>query len=69
MEIIRRDFLKYCVGSAAALGMELSPLGVLEKVLAAGGPPSTPAYPIVTPVYTTLDWVVSPTGVGHSTDL
>ena len=55
--------MKYCVGSAAALGMELSPLGVLEKVLAAGGPPSTPAYPIVTPVYTTLDWVVSPTGV------
>jgi metallophosphoesterase (TIGR03768 family) len=54
VNILRRDFLKYCAGSAAALGLELSPLGALEKALAAGGVPSSPTYPIVTPVYTTL---------------
>ena len=37
MNISRRDFLKYCAGSAAALGLEFSTLGTLEKVLAAGG--------------------------------
>ncbi|HKI50254.1 MAG TPA: iron hydrogenase, partial [Desulfobacteria bacterium] len=35
----RRDFLKYCIGSAAALGLNLSVLGKLEKALAAGGGP------------------------------
>jgi hydrogenase small subunit len=35
----RRDFLKYCMGSAAALGLNLSVLGKLEKALAAGGGP------------------------------
>ena len=54
MEIPRREFLKYCAGSAAVLGLELSPFWTLEKVFAAGGVPSVPTYPIVTPVYTTL---------------
>lgn len=35
--ISRRDFLKYCMGSATALGLDLSILGKLEKLLAAGG--------------------------------
>lgn len=39
MKVSRRDFLKYCVGSAAALGLDSSALGTLEKVLAAGGGP------------------------------
>lgn len=39
MRITRRDFLKYCTASAAALGLQ-STLGPLNKVLAAGdGPP------------------------------
>jgi len=37
MYIGRRDFLKYCIGSAAALGLPLSVLGKLEKALAAEG--------------------------------
>jgi hydrogenase small subunit len=39
MNVSRRDFLKYCLGSAAALGLSSSVLGSLEKVLAAGGGP------------------------------
>ncbi len=39
MKVGRRDFLKYCIGSAAALGLEASVLGALEKTLAAGGGP------------------------------
>lgn len=39
MKVSRRDFLKYCLGSAAALGLECSVLGTLEKVLATGGGP------------------------------
>ena len=39
MRVSRRDFLKYCIGSAAALGLNSSLLGNLEKVLAAGGGP------------------------------
>lgn len=38
MQIGRREFLKYCIGSAAALGLDLSVLGRLEKALAATGP-------------------------------
>jgi len=38
-DVSRRDFMKYCVGSAAALGLNLSVLGNLEKALAAGGGP------------------------------
>jgi len=38
-DISRRDFMKYCIGSAAALGLNLSVLGKLEKALAAGGGP------------------------------
>ena len=52
MTVSRRHFLKYCAGSAAALGLEFSSLGPLgRKVLAAGGNPS---YPISTDVQTTL---------------
>jgi hydrogenase small subunit len=35
MLIGRREFLKYCIGSAAALGLDMSVLGKLEKALAA----------------------------------
>jgi len=38
MQIGRRQFLKYCIGSAAALGLDLTVLGKLEKALAAEGP-------------------------------
>ena len=37
MRIGRREFLKYCIGSAAALGLELSVVGNLKKALADGG--------------------------------
>lgn len=37
MQITRRNFLKYCIGSAAALGLELSTVGRLQKLLAADG--------------------------------
>jgi metallophosphoesterase (TIGR03768 family) len=61
MDVLRRDFLKYCVGSTAALGLEISNLGILEKVFASGGATTTvPTYPISTPVYTTLDQTVIP---------
>lgn len=35
--VSRRDFLKYCIGSAAALGLDLSVVGRLQKALAADG--------------------------------
>ena len=38
-DVSRRDFMKYCMGSAAVLGLNLSVLGNLEKALAAGGGP------------------------------
>lgn len=59
MDLIRRDFLKFCVGSAAALGLELSPLGTLDDALAAGLGPRVPSYPIAENVYTTLERTVS----------
>jgi NiFe hydrogenase small subunit HydA len=37
MQIDRRQFLKYCVGSAAALGLPMTVLGKLEQALAAQG--------------------------------
>ena len=52
--------MKYCIGSATALSLELSPLGHLEKVLA--GSSSGPSYPIVTPINTTLDQTVVSSG-------
>ncbi|MFZ2445490.1 MAG: TIGR03768 family metallophosphoesterase [Syntrophobacteraceae bacterium] len=55
MDLLRRDFLKFCVGSAAALGLELSAFGTMEKALAAGAGPRAPSYPIATHVYTTID--------------
>ena len=40
MQIGRRAFLKYCIGAAGALGLDLSVIGALEKAFAAGdGPP------------------------------
>ena len=39
VNVSRRAFLKYCAGSAAALGLDLSTLGALEKALATGGGP------------------------------
>jgi metallophosphoesterase (TIGR03768 family) len=62
MDVLRRDFLKYCAGSAAALGLEMWPQKALRKAFAAGKNPLlvTPTYPIVTP-YTTLQWIVTPT--------
>lgn len=41
MKISRRTFLKYCIGSAAALGLNLSDIGKLEKAFA-GNLPSMP---------------------------
>jgi len=38
MQIGRREFLKYCAGSATALGLDLTVLGNLEKAFAASGP-------------------------------
>ncbi|MDM8525851.1 hydrogenase small subunit [Desulfococcaceae bacterium HSG8] len=34
MKISRRSFLKYCIGSAAALGLDLSVVGRLERAIA-----------------------------------
>jgi metallophosphoesterase (TIGR03768 family) len=56
MKVLRRDFLKYCVGSVAALGLESSSLGPLgRKVLAAE---KAISYPISKDVKTTLDRTV-----------
>ncbi len=61
MDVLRRNFLKYCVGSTAALGLEISNLGILEKVFASGRATITvPTYPISTPVNTTFDQTVIP---------
>jgi hydrogenase small subunit len=38
MHLTRRDFLKYCLGSAALLGLDATVLGRLREALAAGGP-------------------------------
>jgi metallophosphoesterase (TIGR03768 family) len=61
--IRRRDFLKYCAGTAAVLGLEFSTLGTLEKVFAAGDGANiiVPSYPIDAEVYTTLQRTVVPT--------
>ena len=63
MYMKRRDFLKYCVGSAAAAGIELSPLGPLQRAFAIriGGGVTSPSYPIDAQVYTTLQQTVVPT--------
>jgi hydrogenase small subunit len=37
MRVDRRQFIKYCVGSAAALSLPMTVLGKLEQALAAGG--------------------------------
>lgn len=60
MKVLRRDFLKYCTGFAAALGLKFPALGTLEKVLAAGGTPTAPTYPISEDIYTTLERTVNP---------
>src|SRR5208283_2886826 len=62
MKVLRRDFLKYCIGSAAALGLDFSTLGPLgKKLLADGGPPYIPTYPIGSPVTTTIQQTLVPT--------
>ena len=58
MDILRRDFLKYCAGSTAALGLEF-------RIWVSGrcSPPEephVPTYPISTPVNTTFDQTVIP---------
>ena len=67
MGVSRRNFVKYCVGSAAVLGLEFSLLGTLEKVLAIDGPVQigpapgqAPTYPITAEVFTTLEKTVIP---------
>jgi Ni,Fe-hydrogenase I small subunit len=40
MQIKRREFLKHCIGSAAALGLDLTVLGKLEKAMAGDGLPT-----------------------------
>ena len=60
MKLLRRDFLKYCIGSAAALGLEFSTLGTMGKAFAATGAPPAPTYPILTTFNTTLVQTVNP---------
>jgi metallophosphoesterase (TIGR03768 family) len=60
MSVSRRYFLKYCIGSAAALGLEFPTFGTLDKVLASAAAPSAPTYPISQDVYTTLQRTVNP---------
>jgi len=67
MNVPRRHFLKCCAGSAAALGLEFSVLGTLEKVLAAGVGPLAPSYPIASHIYTTLAKTVIATPHGTKT--
>lgn len=55
MNVLRRDFLKCCVGSAVVLGLDLSIIGPIETVLAASGSVHVPTYPIAEDVFTTLD--------------
>ncbi len=60
MNVLRRVFLKCCVGSAAALELGLSASGTLDKVLAAEGGPPMPSCPIASDVFTTLQKTVMP---------
>ncbi len=67
MGLSRRGFVKCCLGSAAALGLDFSILGTLEKAVAVGGPLAIapapgklPTYPITAQVFTTLDKTVIP---------
>lgn len=60
VNISRRHFLKCGVGCASALGLELLPLGSLEKVLAAAPTSRVPSYPIAPTVFTTLERTVCP---------
>ncbi len=61
MNASRRNFLKYCAGSAAAFGMQFPTLGRLKRVFAAGVGPPAPSYPISSNVYTTLEKTIIPT--------
>ena len=61
MDVIRRDFLKYCIGCAAALGLEISPFATIDKVFAAVSR-AAPTYPISSKVRTTLQRTVVPVG-------
>jgi metallophosphoesterase (TIGR03768 family) len=59
MNLLRRDFLRCCIVSAGALGLEISPAGKLRKALAAGVP-HVPTYPISDEVVTTLEKTIKP---------
>lgn len=60
VNVSRRYFLKCSVGSVAALGLEYSPLGSLEEVIAAEAGPRAPSYPIAETAYSTLERTVRP---------
>ncbi len=61
MNILRRDFLKYCAGSAAALWLEFPTFGAFDKVLSsAAAAAATPTYPIAANIFTTLEQTVNP---------
>ncbi len=67
MGVSRRSFLRCCAGAAAALRLDLSILGTLEKAVASGGPlkfeaaaVNVPTYPITPQVFTTLEKTVIP---------
>ena len=64
MYIPRRDFLKYCIGAAAALGLENSVVRTLDEAFASGAGVSTPSYPIASTVYTTLQKTIVPLAHG-----
>jgi metallophosphoesterase (TIGR03768 family) len=67
VNVPRRHFLKCCAGSAAALGLEFSILGAIEKVFAGGGGLLRPSYPICARVKTTLDRTIIPKPHGAKT--
>ena len=59
MKLLRRDFLKYCIGSAAALGLEFSTLGPGEGACHRGRH-SLPGQHTRSPnIYTTLEQTVN----------
>ena len=60
MNMLRRDFLKLCGATAAALGVEITPFGAIDRVLAASK--HAPTYPISSTVLTTLERTVIPVG-------
>lgn len=62
MDLLRRDFLKYCAGSGVVLGLQILPFQTLRKAFAAEALKNTPSYPISATILTTLDRTVVPVG-------